>query len=176
MEFCGRDGSRANLRAAPPTRNAGRPRTVRGLSVLTSSEGSGGLVVLLFTALCTGALALMAAGEASSIFMIAFALGDLVLIGMLVELWLGSTRVVADARGLTVRRRWGLVKRGVSFTAGEITGIEPEIGVVYGSRAYYDLKVSASGGRQGTAGTMIRHKREAEWLAGQLRSALKPAR
>lgn len=162
-----------------------RPDGSSGIRVLATPQGGTelifpaarhprvGVVVLLFAVFFTGALGLMTAGQAPLIFLIAFGLGDLVLIAMLVELWLGSTRVVVDERGLTVHRRWVFVKRALSFTTGEITGVEPEAGMVAGNRTYYDLKVSTSTGRQGTARTMIRHRREAEWLAGQLRSALK---
>jgi len=41
-----------------------------------------------------------------------------------------------------------------------------------GSTVYYDLAVVQAGGRRTNAGSGVRDKREAEWLAGLIRQAL----
>jgi hypothetical protein len=46
------------------------------------------------------------------------------------------------------------------------------MGLQAGSTVYYDLAVVQRNGRRANAGSGIRDKREAEWLAGLIRSAI----
>ena len=55
----------------------------------------------------------------------------------------------------------------------DVTGIEPRIGMQYGSRPYYDIAVLTRDGRKVLAGTGIRDKREAEWLVALMRHEMK---
>jgi hypothetical protein len=53
-----------------------------------------------------------------------------------------------------------------------VTGIEVRIGMQSGDRVWYDLRAARAGGGSLEAGSGIRDKREAEWLAAQLEAAL----
>lgn len=56
--------------------------------------------------------------------------------------------------------------------ARDISAVEVRIGMQAGSTVYYDLAVVTAGGRRTNAGSGVRDKREAEWLAGLIRQAL----
>jgi hypothetical protein len=50
--------------------------------------------------------------------------------------------------------------------------VEVKIGLQSGSTVYYDLAVLQKSGRRVNAGSGIRDKREAEWLAGLIKNAV----
>ncbi|UCE85613.1 MAG: hypothetical protein JSU66_14965 [Deltaproteobacteria bacterium] len=84
---------------------------------------------------------------------------------------LATTTVSAHPDGVSIRR--GILFRPRRFVpAAQIARITLEIGMQIGDRAYYDLKVRTRSRRTRAAGSRIRSKREAEWLAERLRTAV----
>jgi hypothetical protein len=84
---------------------------------------------------------------------------------------LATTTVCARSDGLAIQS--GILFRPRRFVpAQEIARITLDIGMQVGDRAYYDLKLHTRSGRKHTAGSSIRSKREAEWLADLLRKAV----
>jgi hypothetical protein len=88
------------------------------------------------------------------------------------HLWTGTTRVVVDKGTVTTTRSL----LGVPWTrraqCADITDVTLAIGMSTGSRAWYDLRLPRKGGPQLSAGGGV-GKREAEWLAAELKRALR---
>ena len=90
----------------------------------------------------------------------------------MLELWLGVTRVVVERGTVTVTS--GLLGGGrprVVDAAG-IAEVTVAIGMQAGGTPYYEVRIVRTGGRKLAAGSGIRDKREAEWLAHTIRTAL----
>lgn len=131
-----------------------------------------GLSLLVFTAIWNGFLWLIIAKKAPIIFPIVWIFFDVFLLLGLVNIWLGASRIVAGTSGLQVKRSWLLVRRDRTWDVSEVANVIAKMGMTSGNKAFYNIKVVTSGGKQCTAATMIRDKHEAEWLAGQVRTAL----
>jgi hypothetical protein len=86
--------------------------------------------------------------------------------------WLGVTRVLVADGSVSVASGW-LAPRGARTLArAEIAEVATRIGLQAGGTPYYDITVVTKSGRRVTAGRGVRDKREAEWLAATMRSAL----
>ena len=85
---------------------------------------------------------------------------------------LGTHRVLVD-RGYISVASGLLVVPSDGWMGANVTGVEPRIGMQYGSRPYYDIAMLTRDGRTVLAGTGIRDKREAEGLAARMRQAMK---
>jgi hypothetical protein len=131
-------------------------------------------VVTGFTALFAGALWVQWRLGFPWIFPFFTALVDLLLLYVTVELWLGTTSILAGNGELRVRHT--LLGCGSSRTlfGGEIAAIDLHIGMQtqgrYGT-PYYDVRARLKSGRKVTLGSGVRNKRHAEWLAAQMRAA-----
>lgn len=95
------------------------------------------------------------------------------------DLFIGTTRV-AFAEG-RVRITGGLLGLGPtrSIPCSEIEDVRTAITMQSGGRSgtpYYALKLVRRGGRTATAGEYIRDKREAEWLAAEMKKLIAAAR
>lgn len=120
---------------------------------------------------CGMTIGISAAG-APTLFPVLFGgFAVLMLVGVL-RLWLGVTRVVVD-RG-TVSVTSGLLGGGRSrtLTAAEVAAVDVGIGMQAGDTPYYSVRIVRTNGRRITAGSGIRDKREAEWLAHTIRGGL----
>jgi hypothetical protein len=65
-----------------------------------------------------------------------------------------------------------LFKSQKKFLREEIKDIKLHIGMSSGTNAFYDLRVVTVFGRETAVATSIADKREAEWLAQQMKTAL----
>lgn len=86
--------------------------------------------------------------------------------------WFGASRIVCGASGLEANQRWLFLKSRTKFNREEIKDIKLHIGMRSGTKAYYDLRLVTRIGRERTLASSIANKREAEWLAQQMKMAL----
>ncbi len=132
-----------------------------------------------FLLLWCGAIWLQVHLRAPLIFPIIFGLFGLLLLWIALDLWLGTCRVVIEAG--EVRVRLGLLGLGPTriFPCSEIQQVVLRINMQSGGRSgtpYYDIALVRRNGRRIAAGQHLRDKREAEWLAAQIRERLAAAR
>jgi hypothetical protein len=121
--------------------------------------------VSAFFLLWGGALGLMIHLGAPVLFPAVFGLFQFILLYMVLELWLGVSRVTVDSGVVTVASGYVAPFRERRFPAAEIAEVTTKIGMQAGGTPYYDLTLVRSDGRRVTAAGSIRDKREAEWLA-----------
>src|SRR5262249_22083890 len=111
--------------------------------------------------------------KAPMIFLVIFGLAELVLVYSVLRMWMRVVEVVASRDGVAIATGFGVVGDPVTIPARNVTGVDVTIGFQAGSTVYYAISIVQQGGRRTTAGSGIRDKREAEWLAGLIRQALK---
>jgi hypothetical protein len=97
--------------------------------------------------------------------------GLLILAGVL-QMWAGTTRVRASARGLEVKRALLGIGRLRLRPANEIEALSAEIGMTVGRTPFYRLQARVRGGRFVTCGSGLQDKREAEAYAQLLAKSL----
>ena len=149
-------------------------RTQRGTEIVFPAARNPGAAVslTLFTVLWSGAIAFMLYLKAPLVFPIVFGLFDLLLLIGVLQLWLGVSRVTADRGALLIADGYIYPGPEQRVTSGEIGNVTTRIGMQAGSQPYYDVLVVRKNGKQIAAGRWIRNKREAEWLAATMRTAL----
>jgi hypothetical protein len=100
---------------------------------------------------------------------------ELLLVVVVVDLWLGSTTTTVGSG--EVRRRHTLLGLGSTraIAASDIASVDLHISMQtegrYGT-PYYDVRAVLKNGRKVSLGSGVRSKPQAEWLAGQMRSAI----
>jgi hypothetical protein len=130
--------------------------------------------ITVFTAIWLGAIALMLALHAPVLFPIVFGLFALLLIYFLLDSWLGVTRVTAGDGEVTIAHGWLVPQRERTLRAAEIKGVTTRIASQQGTTPYYDITIETTAGTQVGAGRSVRDKREAEWLAATIATAIAP--
>ena len=110
---------------------------------------------LLF-AWITGALIYF---DVAWIFEIGFGFFSALMLIFVVDLWFTSTRVVIEDGKVRVIRS--------TFVKLKI-GMQQQQTMTQDAKAYYDLRIVRKNGKEVTAGSSVRDKREAEWLAEQM--------
>ena len=125
-----------------------------------------------FTLVWIGAIALQIYLKVPLLFPIVFGVfGVLLVIGML-DLWLGVSRVTADAGSLTLATGYLYPGRERTFNGSEIAEVLAVMGMKAGATPYYDVVLVRRNGKKVRLGRGVRNKREAEWLAGMLKREL----
>ncbi len=109
------------------------------------------------------------------IFLLICGLIELLLIVIAVDLWFGATTVTIGS-GI-VRRRHTVLGVGSTreIALGDISQIDLPITMQTTGRSgtpYYELRALRKNGRKLSLGSGIRNKRQAEWLAAEMRAAL----
>jgi hypothetical protein len=105
-------------------------------------------------------------------FKVVFALVEVLVLYAVLRLWFRVVLVIADRDRLSVAAGFGAPREPRTLPAGDVMQIEVRIGMQSGERVWYDLcAVGYDGGTLGVGGG-INDKREAEWIAAQLRQAL----
>lgn len=131
-------------------------------------------VSLLLFVIWTGFLVVIATTDAPRFFVLLFALFAIPLFLYTLELFFGSSSVTLAADRVIVRRKLFGSKEHVLRRA-DIAAVETKIGThTSGSspRPYYDVEVRTQEGKKIAAAKFIRSKREAEWVAAQIRGAV----
>jgi hypothetical protein len=107
------------------------------------------------------------------IFPIVFGLfGILLLIGLL-DAWLRVTRVAVEPGRVTVATGYLSAGTGKTISSEEIEDIVPRITMQAGATPYYDVTIVRKDGKKVSAGSSVRDKREAEWLAATMKESLR---
>jgi hypothetical protein len=88
----------------------------------------------------------------------------------------GTTRVVADASGLTITKKMVGIGRTQVILAGDVEEIKSEIGMTAGQTTYQNIIVVCQNGRRITAGSMIRDSQEAQWLTAEMMKSVRGQR
>lgn len=106
------------------------------------------------------------------IFPIVFgAFGILLLIAVL-DMWLKVTRVTVEPGGVTVAKGYLTTGAGKTIPSEEIADVRTKITMQAGATPYYDVTIVRKDGKSVAAGSGVRDKREAEWLAEAVKKAL----
>ena len=154
-----------------PTNLEIRPAATGGTEyvlVPRASVGSSiGLVV--FTLVWTGVVALLVISGAPLFFPLVFGAFDLLLIGIIIAMHFLVVIVVVEPDAITVRHRLFGLTRGTRMPLDSIIGIRVVAGGQSGSRAYWTISFEQKGGMSVRLWQIMEHRRNAEWLAAELR-------
>jgi hypothetical protein len=150
--------------------------TRRGTEIFYPRARNPGMAAGLtaFTTIWAGAVWANIALHAPLIFPIVFVGFGLLLVYVTLDQWLRVTRVRAGDGAVTVASGWLSPGGERTIGAGEVADVTIKIGAESGGTPYYDITIVTNAGRRVEAGGGIRDKREAEWLAGVIRRAVKP--
>jgi hypothetical protein len=130
--------------------------------------------ITVFTAIWVGAFALLLVFHAPILFPIVFGLFALLLVYLLLEAWLGVTRVTAGDGQVTIATGWLVPQRERVVNAADIKAVTTRIASQQGDTALYDISIETTAGTRVAAGRSVRDKREAEWLAATIANAVAP--
>jgi hypothetical protein len=139
----------------PPARNVG---PAIGLTV--------------FLAVWNGIVVLIGRFGAPIFFSMVFGFFGIILLVVVLNLWFGITRVLVDSREVRVTSGLVFATRTRTLSPPDIQDVKVVVGMQSGKTAYYRLLMVATGGVKVNAGTGIRDRREAEWLAKTMKDAL----
>jgi len=124
-----------------------------------------------FLLIWSGAVWLMIAKHAPLLFPIVFGAFELLLAWWAMQLWFGTTRVIAAPGLITVQRGYCGLGRSRTVAVADVTEITTRTGMTSGSTVYTDIKIMRTRGSALTAGDMLPSQREAVWLAGAMARA-----
>jgi hypothetical protein len=110
--------------------------------------------------------------RAPIIFPIVFGLFDLLYLLVVLSMWFSSSRVVIGADALHRHKTFLFFQNQKKLIREEIKDIKLHLGMTSGTQAFYDLRVVTVFGREKTIASSIANKREAEWLAQEMKTAL----
>jgi hypothetical protein len=146
----------------------------RGTEVFFPAARNPGAAIgtTVFLLLWTGVVVALIYFDAPILFPIVFGLFEVLLVYGALQLWLEVTRVIAEAGTLTIANGYLYPGKERRLAASEIADVTTAIGMQAGSTPYYDVVVLRKGGKKVIAGRSVRDKREAEWLAATIKSAL----
>jgi hypothetical protein len=146
----------------------------RGTEVLFPAARNPGPAtgMTVFTVIWWAAVALQVYLGAPLLFPIVTALFGILIVFLALELWLKVSRVTVNGSALTIASGYLTPGRERTLTAGEIADVVSAIGMQAGKTVYYDVIIRRKDGKKITAGSSVRDKREAEWLAATIRKSL----
>jgi hypothetical protein len=127
----------------------------------------------LICVIWTGIVALLILKRAPLPFVLVFSVMDLLMAAFVVDLWFRQSRVLVNSAGVTAERTWFGFKQKQVIPAHQVLTIAADIGATAGHVLYYDLKVHAPAGKEFLLAKNIKHRPEADWLALQMREAMK---
>lgn len=139
----------------PPARN---PGAAAGVSAFT----------LIWGSICWG----LVYYKAPLLFPVVFGLFELLLLWGSLHLWLGASRVTAGSGMLLLAKGIGTPGRERLLPSAQVADVISAIGMQAGAIPYYDVVIRQKDGKKVTAGSSVRDKHEAEWLAVTIKKAL----
>jgi hypothetical protein len=133
------------------------------------------LGLAVFTLIWTGALYLQYMLDFPRFFLAITGLFELLLLLILADIWLGSTRVIIGAGA--VRRRHTILGLGSTrvIPSKSIRKLDLHISMQSSGRSgtpYYELRATLETGKHKHLGSGIRDKRHAEWLIERMRQEI----
>jgi FtsH-binding integral membrane protein len=126
----------------------------------------------MFTAFWVGGVVLMIRFHAPILFPIIFGLIAVLLVLGIIGMWTGASHVVAGREGLAVTHWYCFWSWKRMLPAADVERVELKIGMSAGAAAYYDLMATTTAGKKEKLASSIEGKRQAEWLAQEIRNAL----
>lgn len=146
----------------------------RGTEILYPPARNPGMAtgLTIFFLLWCGAIWAMIHFKAPILFPILFGFFGMLLVFGVLDVWLKVTRVTVDAGTVTIANGYLTAGAGTTIAAGDVADVTAAIAGQGGKTPYYSVQVIRKDGKKINAGTWIRDKREAEWLAGTIKSAL----
>ncbi len=121
-----------------------------------------------FLLMWCGFLVLMIWKEAPVFFPIVFGLFAVLMFAGVLTMGFLSQQVVVTGEAVEVTSRLLGFRRVRTVAKSEIAAIKVGAGMQSGRTLYYDIHIHRTNGKQVTAGSMIRDKREAEWIVERL--------
>ncbi|PYT11292.1 MAG: hypothetical protein DMF51_15940 [Acidobacteria bacterium] len=106
------------------------------------------------------------------ILLTAFAAFSLLIMAIVIQAWLQTTILDATPGGLVVTGRVLGLSRSRSIPCRDLRDITLSVGMQAGETPYYDLVIARADGSASRVTAALRNKREAEWLAAEIRRAL----
>lgn len=139
----------------PPARN---PRAAFGLTA--------------FFAIWTGVVWGLGRLGAPLLFQIIFGLFDLLLAVMVLQMWLGITRLSLSPEGVRLSSGLVFAPRTRQLNTDAIADIKKTVGMQSKQTPYYMIVIEGFDGSKVLAGRGIKSKREAEWLVDTMKDAV----
>ncbi len=133
------------------------------------------IAMLFFTAIWAGAIWLMIHLGAPVFFPILFGLFLLLFLLILCDLLFQTTRIIIESGTVKVRNSTLGITSGKDIPCAEVTEVklgssmQQQPTLTQAGRVYYDIEIHRKFGKRVKAGKHIRNKREAEWLATEMR-------
>ena len=126
----------------------------------------------VFLVIWWAALALQLYLKVPMVFPIVTGLFGVLITLFALDLWLKVSRVTVASGTLTVASGYVTPGRERTLTTAEIADVGAAIGMQAGKSVYYDVVIRRKNGKKMTAGSSVRDKREAEWLAVTIKQTL----
>ncbi len=123
-----------------------------------------------FTAVWTAIVYFLYQSNAPGFFWIVFGLFDALMIYVVLLMWLGHSRIRVGRERIVVTSGLAFLTRSASMPAASFADVSVKVGMRSGNTPYYDLALVDDGGKKLKAGSSIKDKREAEWLADRIRA------
>ncbi len=149
--------------------------TARGIEIYLPRARNPGFALGLtaFFGFWLGATALVIVLQAPIIFPVFLGAFSLLFALLVADAWLGVTRVTAGRDGVTVASGWVTPRRERTVPAADVADVTTRITAQAGTTPYYEVRIVTKAGKQAGAGSGIRDKREAEWLAERMKAAVR---
>jgi hypothetical protein len=133
------------------------------------------LGITVFFLFWSGTIVFMIKLGAPFIFPVIFGLFDLLMLSIVLQMWLGTSRVQINSSG--ARFQSGFLNRGKwrDVPRSEISTIQSVISAQQGGASgtpYYTIQLLRKDGKKIALGQTIRNKQETEWLVQEMRKAL----
>jgi hypothetical protein len=129
-----------------------------------------------FTLVWAGAVVLQVRLRAPLLFPVVTGLFGVILALACFDLWFGTSRMVVAESQIRLRTSLLGLRSTRVISCAEVSDIRLDIGMQSGGATgtpYYDLRLHLIGGRKLYAARYLRGKREAEWLAAQMKAAIR---
>jgi hypothetical protein len=111
--------------------------------------------------------------DAPLLFPIVFGFFEILLILGALQMWFGISRLELSPDAVAITSGLTLAARTRHLHPDAISDIKLDIGMQSGQTPYYRIRILGTDGTAVTAGRGIKDKREAEWLVGVMRKAVR---
>jgi len=163
--------------SAPPAMTVVERRTAEGTEIYLPPFRARGAAVgtVGFTAIWLGAIALMIALKAPLIFPIVFGLFAVPLVYMVLDLFFGAATIRITPDAIHIRKSLLFFHSDRDIPRSDIDDVRLRIGMQMSGgkgQPYYEIGIVRTGGGIVIAGKYLANKREAEWIAAQIKPSM----
>ena len=141
-----------------------------GTEYVVLPKRSGGMIAstfaffLIWTAITVGITML----DAPFIFPAIFGFFDVLLLGAILQLLFGESRILIEAGSITITNAIALFSTRVSIPVSDVQTVKPSIGVQAGRSVRHSLSFVRKDGKESRIWMSLSDKRDAEWLAAEI--------